>query len=213
MIVKRYYFVVNSTLISDNNPILNETSIKNTGIHILLKINCHEFVIRNTYIKQSKAQKRESNSIIATEAELTLVANGFEFIEGPAVDKLGNIYFTDQLNDRIIKWNAMDNTVSDYMKPSGRSNGLYFDSEWNLLAAADEKNELWHIDSDKKVTVLINDFDGKKLTISIFQINPKLYKGWNYSFFKVLLWSSLTPFYLFIIASLSIVYLKLTCIM
>lgn len=110
-----------------------------------------------------KAQKRDSNSIIAAEAELTLVADGFEFTEGPAVDKLGNVYFTDQPNDRIIKWNANDNTVSDYLKPAGRSNGLYFDNEWNLLAAADEKNELWHIDSNKKVTVLINDFDGKKL--------------------------------------------------
>jgi hypothetical protein len=59
MIVKRYYFVVNSTLISDNNPILNETSIKNTGIHILLKINCHEFVIRNTYIKQSTEKGKQ----------------------------------------------------------------------------------------------------------------------------------------------------------
>ena len=59
MIVKRYYFVVNSTLISDNNPILNDTSIKNTGIHILLKINCHGFVIRNIYIKQSTEKGKQ----------------------------------------------------------------------------------------------------------------------------------------------------------
>lgn len=110
-----------------------------------------------------KSQKKRSKDIIAAGAELTLVADGYEFTEGPAVDKAGNIYFTDQPNDQIIKWNAMDNTVSDYMKPSGRANGLYFDNQGNLLAAADEKNQLWRIDSDKKVTVLINSFDGKKL--------------------------------------------------
>ena len=110
-----------------------------------------------------KVQKNQNTKIIADGAQLILVADGFKFTEGPAVDKMGNVYFTDQPNDRILKWNAIDNSVSEYMKPSGRSNGLYFDNQGNLLAAADEKNELWRIDSDKKVTVLINNFDGKKL--------------------------------------------------
>ncbi|WP_304390047.1 SMP-30/gluconolactonase/LRE family protein [Mariniflexile sp. AS56] len=109
-----------------------------------------------------KAQKNQNTSIIADGAQLNLVADGFEFTEGPASDKEGNVYFTDQPNDRILKWNALDNTVSVYMKPSGRSNGLYFDNQGNLLAAADEKNEIWRIDVDKKVSVLVTDFDGKK---------------------------------------------------
>ena len=41
--------------------------------------------------------------------------------------------------------------------------GLYFDDEGNLLAAADEKNELWRIATDKKVTVVIDNFEEKKL--------------------------------------------------
>ncbi|MBJ7880640.1 SMP-30/gluconolactonase/LRE family protein [Gelidibacter salicanalis] len=110
-----------------------------------------------------KTLSNDNKAIIAAGAKLTLVADGFKFTEGPAADKLGNVYFTDQPNDRIIKWNAIDNTVSDYMKPSGRSNGLYFDQQGNLLAAADQENEVWRIDSEKKVTVLINGFDGKKL--------------------------------------------------
>ena len=109
-----------------------------------------------------QAQKIQTKSIIANGAQLTLIADSFEFTEGPAADKNGDVYFTDQPNDRILKWNAVDNTVSDYMKPSGRSNGLYFDNQGNLLAAADEKNEIWSIDVDKKVTVLLTSFDGKK---------------------------------------------------
>ena len=110
-----------------------------------------------------KAQKSGNVDIVADGAELTLVADDYKFTEGPAVDENGDVYFTDQPNDRIVKWNAADNSVSDFMSPSGRSNGLYFDDDGNLLAAADEKNELWRIDADKKVSVLMDGFEGKKL--------------------------------------------------
>ena len=107
--------------------------------------------------------KAPNNGIIAEGAELTLVSEAFEFTEGPAVDKDGNIFFTDQPNDRIVKWNAVTNSVSDWMKPSGRSNGLYFDHHGNLLACADEKNELWLIDAKKNVTVLVNNYENQLL--------------------------------------------------
>lgn len=108
-------------------------------------------------------KNNDTLKIIAEGAKLVLVSDAYEFTEGPASDREGNVYFTDQPNDRILKWNATNNIVSDYMKPSGRSNGLYFDNIGNLLSAADEKNELWLINSDKKVTVLIRDFEGNKL--------------------------------------------------
>jgi gluconolactonase len=44
--------------------------------------------------------------IIATDAELILLADGFKFTEGPAADKEGNVFFTDQPNDRIMKWST-----------------------------------------------------------------------------------------------------------
>ena len=105
----------------------------------------------------------KAQSIVAEGAELTLVAEGYDFTEGPAVDKNGDVYFTDQPNDRIVKWSAADNTVSDWMKPSGRSNGLYFDHDGNLLSCADEKNELWRIDMEKNATVLVDNFEDKLL--------------------------------------------------
>src|SRR5256885_1704051 len=103
------------------------------------------------------------SKIIAPGAKLEKLAGGFEFTEGPAADKDGNVFFTDQPNDRIVKWNAADGTINDWMKPCGRSNGTYFDKDGNLIACADEKNELWSIAPDKKVTVLVKDFSGKLL--------------------------------------------------
>src|SRR5205085_369674 len=89
--------------------------------------------------------------------------DGYIFTEGPAVDRDGNVFFTDQPNDRIVKYNAADETFSDWLKPAGRSNGTRFDKAGNLLTCADEKNELWSISPDKKITVLLKDFDGKLL--------------------------------------------------
>ncbi len=122
--------------------------------------------MKNTFLLVallSIATSCKAQDIIPEGAELTLVAEEYEFTEGPAVDKNGNVYFTDQPNDRIVKWDASTNSVSDWMKPSGRSNGLYFDHDGNLLSCADEKNELWRIDMEKNKTVLVSEFEGKLL--------------------------------------------------
>jgi len=105
----------------------------------------------------------KAQDIVAEGAELKLVSEEFEFTEGPAVANNGDVYFTDQPNDRIVKWNAADNSVSDWMQPSGRSNGLYFDHNGNLLSCADEKNELWRIDMEKNKNVLVDNFEDKLL--------------------------------------------------
>lgn len=49
------------------------------------------------------------------------------------------------------------------MDSAGRSNGMDFDNQGNLLACADENNQLWSISKDKKVTVLLDAFERKKL--------------------------------------------------
>lgn len=104
-----------------------------------------------------------SSGIIAEGATLEKMSGGYLFTEGPATDKEGNVYFTDQPNDRIVKWSATDGTFTDWMKPCGRSNGTTFDKHGNLITCADDKNELWSIAPDKTVTVLIKDFGGKLL--------------------------------------------------
>ena len=95
-------------------------------------------------------------------AKLTVLAGGFEFTEGPAADAQGNVFFTDQPNDRIMKWST-DGKLTTFMKPCGRSNGLCFDAQGNLWACADEKNEMWRIDPAGKVTVVVKDYQGKLL--------------------------------------------------
>ena len=78
----------------------------------------------------------KSSPIIAQGATLHLVSNQFIFTEGPAVDKYGNIYFTDQPNDKIWKYGT-NGRLSLFLKKAGRSNGTYFDSKGNLITCAE----------------------------------------------------------------------------
>lgn len=103
-----------------------------------------------------------AESVIEPGAKLEKLSNEFSFTEGPTCDAAGNVFFTDQNNDRIMKW-SLNGTLSTFMQPSGRANGMYMDAQGNLIACCDEKNELWRITPDKKSTVLIHDYQGKYL--------------------------------------------------
>src|SRR5581483_8163777 len=46
------------------------------------------------------------SAIIAAGAKLEKLSDGFSCTEGPSVDAEGNVYFTDQPNDRIHKWST-----------------------------------------------------------------------------------------------------------
>ena len=111
------------------------------------------------YCFQNDDTTQKSN-IIAKGASPQLVLKQFKFTEGPAVDKDGNVYFTDQPNDKIWKYDT-DGKLSVFLDKTGRSNGLYFDKKENLICCADERNELWSIDPTGKVTVLLSDYKGQ----------------------------------------------------
>ena len=102
------------------------------------------------------------SDIVQEGAVVEKLADGFSFTEGPAVDKEGNVFFTDQPNDRIMRWST-DDELSTWMQPSGRSNGLCFDGQGNLWSCADEKNELWVISPGKEIKVLLDSYMGNKL--------------------------------------------------
>src|ERR1043165_5974281 len=47
-----------------------------------------------------------NSKIISKDAELKLVSKQFSFTEGPAADKKGNVFFTDQPNNKIWKYDT-----------------------------------------------------------------------------------------------------------
>jgi len=100
--------------------------------------------------------------LVTPGAKVVKLAGGFQFTEGPAADAEGNVFFTDQPNDRIYMW-SVDGNLSIFHENPGRANGLYFDKNGNLLACADLNNELWLIKMNGEMTVLVNGYQGKRL--------------------------------------------------
>ena len=95
--------------------------------------------------------------------KLDTIQTGFGFTEGPAVDQQGNVFFTDQPNDKIYKWNAVTGSITAFLTGTGRSNGMAFDKDGNLITCADMHGEVWKIFPDGSHEVLVNNYGGKLL--------------------------------------------------
>lgn len=89
------------------------------------------------------------------------------FLEGPAVDKEGNVFFSDIAGNRILKMDTKGQ-VSVFRADSGRTNGNTFDKEGRLVSC--EGNEQGPgrrriVRTDMKtaeVTVLTDKYEGKR---------------------------------------------------
>jgi gluconolactonase len=110
----------------------------------------------------SSISRSKPKSVVAPGAKPEKLAGGFSFTEGPAVDSQGNVYFTDQPNNKILKW-SVEGKLTVFCDQCGRANGLYFDRKGNLISCSDQENELWSIDQNGNHSVLVTDFLGKKL--------------------------------------------------
>jgi gluconolactonase len=108
-------------------------------------------VLLISFIMTGFIKDKGLSAIIEDGAQVEKLADGFLFTEGPTADNLGNVYFTDQPNDRIMVWKSSGG-LDTFLQPCGRSNGLSFDSKGNLWACADENNEFWMIKEDKNIT-------------------------------------------------------------
>ena len=104
-----------------------------------------------------------SDDLVQENAEIELISSQFSFTEGPAADAFGNVYFTDQPNDKIYVWNWKTNQIEEFLDKTGRANGTFFDQKGNLLTCSDENGEIWKINEDGVAEVLTTSFEGKRL--------------------------------------------------
>lgn len=135
-------------------------TLKTLLLGIILPLGGYNIIISKNMPSDLKIQDKQSD-IIANGAKPVLVSSQFKFTEGPVADKSGNFFFTDIIEDKIWRYST-EGELSLFMDKTGHSDGMYFDKKGNLITAADEKNELWSISPDKKVTVILNNYEGKR---------------------------------------------------
>ncbi len=87
------------------------------------------------------------------------------FVEGPAWHSDGSVYFTDIENNRIMR-RDLDGVVRVFRQPSGRANGLVFDSDGRLLACEGHREggnrRVTRTEKDGRITVLADRYEGKR---------------------------------------------------
>src|SRR5688572_655237 len=100
---------------------------------VFATVSDNDFSGAGTHENQSKPQPielirqiQDTSPVVAAGAELQKISDQFKFTEGPAPDKNGNVYFTDQPNNNIWKYDTKGN-LTLFFAGAGRSNGLYID--------------------------------------------------------------------------------------
>src|SRR6266699_1266556 len=106
------------------------------------------------------------SAVVAQEVQ---VATTVAFTEGPTSDLAGNVFFTDQTNNRIIKL-AVDGTLSTFRQPANYANGMVFDVQSRLLAcesgdpAAGTPPRVTRTDLQTgRIEMLVDNYQGKRL--------------------------------------------------
>ncbi|PHS18442.1 MAG: gluconolactonase [Blastopirellula sp.] len=129
------------------------------------------------------------DKLVAKDAVIEVLADGFEWSEGPVWVPDGEyVLFCDIPNNRIVKWKEGEGD-SVFLEPSGYtgkakftggepgSNGLMIDSDGNLvLCCHGDRMIIKLVDGKRKV--LVDNFEGKKLNSPndlIFHSNGQLY--------------------------------------
>jgi gluconolactonase len=99
---------------------------------------------------------------VLTDPELTLVDDGFQFVEGPVWKDGIGLLFSDIPANKIYFWKEGAGT-SQYLNPSGNSNGLAVDDQGLVIMAQHGPRQVARLEADNSITPLATHFDGKRL--------------------------------------------------
>ena len=142
-------------------------------IILLLNLN---LVSQDKYIGSVERLSPEINNLIEKNARIEILANGFEWSEGPVwSSQLNSVLFSDVPENVIYSWNE-DKGLGIFTRPIGYSgevpnlkkagtNGLTIDADGNLIICmhGDRKiTKLEQLNTNKRATV-VNSFDGNLL--------------------------------------------------
>lgn len=105
-----------------------------------------------------------------------VIAENYKFPEGPAIDRAGNLYFSDVWGEKILKWDGSNTTV--FVENTGGANGLAFDAAGNLYACAGKAHAILKFSPSGERSTVLTEVDGLPLNQPndlVFDANGNLY--------------------------------------
>ena len=117
-------------------------------------------------------------SILIPGEEWELVAEGYKFTEGPAVNAKGEVFFNDVPNSKTYKID-LSGKVTEFLTDSKRGDGQAFGPDGRLITVAGGADQILAYDDAGKATPIADGFRGNDLVVrhdgSIYVTNP----GWD----------------------------------
>jgi gluconolactonase len=89
---------------------------------------------------------------------------GCKWAEGPAWFGAGRyLVWSDIPNDRMMRWDETDGSVSVFRQPAGNSNGNTVDRQGRLITCEHGNRRVTRTEFDGSITVIADRFEGKRL--------------------------------------------------
>lgn len=113
------------------------------------------------------------DGLVPQSAAIEKLAGGFEFIEGPLWFPAGHLWFSDVVGNVVRQWSPSG--VTEILRPGGYDgtsapagsyigpNGMAADRDGAVLLCQHGNRRIARISKDRKVSTLIDRFEGKRL--------------------------------------------------
>lgn len=103
-------------------------------------------------------------SLFAQHIHVERLWTGARWCEGPAWFAAGRyLIWSDIPNNRMMRWDETDGSVSVFRAPSNNSNGNTVDRQGRLVTCEHLTRRVTRTEHDGSITVLADRFDGKRL--------------------------------------------------
>jgi gluconolactonase len=113
----------------------------------------------------SQAERHFVTEILDPGEDWQLVGEGYQFTEGPAVDRDGMVYFCDSGASKIYKVGA-DGKPQLWKQDSGGTTGLMFGADGRLYAAESRRTRVVAYAPDGKLSVLAEGMEPNDLAVT-----------------------------------------------
>lgn len=127
------------------------------------------------------AQDMPLSQVLLENEGWKLVAEGYRFTEGPAVDSHGNVYFSDIPADKIYRLDEADR-VSVFVENSQKTNGLMFGPDGRLYGCQNGAKKIVAFDDQGQATTIVEGVPSNDLVVTkagtIYFTDPENHKVW-----------------------------------
>jgi sugar lactone lactonase YvrE len=132
-----------------------------------MRLSCLISVVAGMAIASSVtlAQDMSVSNVLIDGQGWQLIADGFKFTEGPAVDAEGQVYFTDIPNNRIHKI-SLDDKVSVFAENTAATNGLMFGPDGLLYGCRNGDKKIVAYGREAQVQTIAEDVESNDLVIA-----------------------------------------------